>query len=176
MAPLSILIALLLVGGGFLVGLAVGRSAGRSAARRCRELEGELAETRASQARYRNEVATHFDKTSDLLRTMTLHYRSVYEHLADGARTLCPERVTGLGAGDDQALLPAGGEPAAEPAPADAIAARANGGPTEPSVPTGSMGSREIDSRAEAPRGGATPGQADDEALTDPDLPPRTTH
>jgi hypothetical protein len=159
MAP-ELLIAILLVIGGVLVGLAVGRSSGRAAARRCRELEKELAEVQASQTRYRNEVAGHFDKTSDLLRTMTLHYRSVYEHLADGARTLCPERVTGLGAGDDQALLPAGGEPVTEPAQVDPIDARTNGGASaEPS-----------------PARSDTGAELAEEPLADPDLPPRTTH
>jgi len=40
---------------------------------------------------YQAEVVSHFRQTSDLLREMTLQYRSIYQHLAQGAETLCPE-------------------------------------------------------------------------------------
>ena len=38
----------------------------------------------------------YFSGTSDLLRDLTVQYRSVYEHLTRGASTLCPEGFVGL--------------------------------------------------------------------------------
>jgi uncharacterized membrane-anchored protein YhcB (DUF1043 family) len=40
---------------------------------------------------YRAEVTGHFAQTSELLREMTLQYRNIYQHLAEGAEALCPE-------------------------------------------------------------------------------------
>src|SRR6516225_8795243 len=106
MALPSLLLAILVLGGTALAGVLWGRSSARAAAQRCRELEAELAASQAALGQYRSEVAAHFSQTSELLRTMTHQYRTVYEHLAEGARTLCPEQATGLGAGLDRALLP----------------------------------------------------------------------
>jgi len=99
------------VAASLLAGFAAGRFV-NGALRRCRALEAELAETRAELADYRDQVAGHFTKTSDLLRTLTLQYRSVYEHLAEGARALCPDRVTELsqGTGTDPLQLSAARE------------------------------------------------------------------
>ena len=102
--PLLLVVALLLVGGGFLIGLALGRSS-RKLEARVRELEGELADSHASLARYREEVGSHFGKTSDLLRDLTLQYRAVYDHLAEGASSLCPDLSNGLPAGGVERLL-----------------------------------------------------------------------
>ncbi|MCC6639742.1 MAG: DUF1043 family protein [Deltaproteobacteria bacterium] len=108
---------------GALVGLLVGRRNSRDRLR-CRELETELTGARADAARYRDEVATHFSKTSELVRGLTLQYRAVYDHLADGARTLCPERTMELAEGHAALALasesaeaeePAAPEPAREP-------------------------------------------------------------
>jgi hypothetical protein len=94
----------------------VGRLSGGGAARR-RELEDQLASAhedlsglaaelealgerlRAAQeehASYRLSVVDHFSGTSDLLRDLTVQYRSVYEHLTKGASTLCPEGFVGI--------------------------------------------------------------------------------
>jgi uncharacterized membrane-anchored protein YhcB (DUF1043 family) len=102
----SLLFAIVLLGGAFLAGLLLGRSSGRAAAKRCRELEAELRASQAALGQYRSEVAAHFEQTSELLRAMTHQYRAVYEHLAEGARTLCPDQAIGLGAGLEKALLP----------------------------------------------------------------------
>lgn len=104
--PVALLwiVALLLVGGGFLVGLALGRSNSKLEAR-CRELESALEQSQATHAKYREEVGSHFGKTSELLRDLTLQYRAVYEHLAEGAQTLCPDLATGLPAGGVAGLL-----------------------------------------------------------------------
>ena len=106
MALPSLLLAILVLGGTALAGILWGRSSARAAAQRCRELEAELTASQAALSQYRSEVAAHFSQTSELLRAMTHQYRTVYEHLAEGARTLCPEQATGLGAGLDRALLP----------------------------------------------------------------------
>jgi uncharacterized membrane-anchored protein YhcB (DUF1043 family) len=108
---LDVLIALC---AGVLVGILVGRRTSLDRLR-CQELETELASARAGANRYREEVASHFTKTSELVQGLTLQYRTVYDHLAEGARTLCPERMLELSQGDSaQALLAAG---AAEPHP-----------------------------------------------------------
>jgi uncharacterized membrane-anchored protein YhcB (DUF1043 family) len=94
----------------------VGRGTGAGAARR-RELEEQLAAAHGEIARqveelealrdqlraareeheaYRLSVVDHFSGTSDLLRDLTVQYRSVYEHLTKGASLLCPEGFVGL--------------------------------------------------------------------------------
>lgn len=45
---------------------------------------------------YRTHVTQHFTQTADLLQTLTLNYRTVYEHLAAGAETLCNGQVKTL--------------------------------------------------------------------------------
>jgi uncharacterized membrane-anchored protein YhcB (DUF1043 family) len=131
--PLPYLVlAILVLAGAALAGLFVGRSSARAAAERCRELEGELAASQAAHRSYRSEVAEHFTQTSELLRAMTHQYRAVYEHLAEGARTLCPENATTLGAGLDRALLPGEAREAEAHAAPPAITPqedRANGTP-----------------------------------------------
>jgi len=118
---LLVVVGVLLVGGGFLIGLALGRSSNK-AERRVRALEGELATARAEHAAYRADVGAHFGRSSELFRDLTLQYRTVYEHLADGARTLCPEKTDVLPAGGPEALL-AG--TAGAPSPAATAAAGA---------------------------------------------------
>ena len=94
----------------------VGRVTGGGAKRR-RELEEQLANAHEELSRlaaeaedlleqlrmareeheaYRLNVVEHFSGTSDLLRDLTVQYRSVYEHLTKGASTLCPEGFVGL--------------------------------------------------------------------------------
>ena len=120
---LDILIAL---AAGALLGIVVGRRASLDRLR-CQELEAELSRVREGATRYREDVAEHFTKTSELVKGLTLQYRTVYDHLAEGARTLCPERVIELSQGDSaRALVGRGPEPAdeeAEPAPGAEIAA-----------------------------------------------------
>ena len=94
----------------------IGRVTGKGAIRR-RELEEQLANAheelaglaaevenlleqlrmaREEHEAYRLSVVDHFAGTSDLLRDLTVQYRSVYEHLTKGASTLCPEGFVGL--------------------------------------------------------------------------------
>ena len=95
---------------GALVGLLIGRRNSRDGLW-CQELEAELAGVREGAARYREEVATHFSKTSELVRGLTLQYRAVYDHLADGARTLCPEGTIEIAASLAEAALPVAAGP-----------------------------------------------------------------
>ena len=59
-------------------------------------LRNELDAGRKEYDEYRLNVVDHFSGTSDLLRDLTVQYRSVYEHLTQGASTLCPEGFVGL--------------------------------------------------------------------------------
>jgi uncharacterized membrane-anchored protein YhcB (DUF1043 family) len=99
----------LLIGLG--AGLYLGRNTGKMASR-VHELESQVeglrkahelalaeSEARKEEIRrrreeleeYRGQVVDHFAGASDLLRELTLHYRAVYGHLAEGAQNLCPE-------------------------------------------------------------------------------------
>ncbi len=141
LAPL--LLAILVLGGAALAGVLVGRSSSRAAAKRCRELEAELAASQEAFGKYRSEVGAHFGQTSELLRAMTHHYRAVYEHLAEGARTLCPDQATSLGAGLDRALLPEEAQRAGEDTARPALAPREEG-PNGP-PPTTAIESDELE-------------------------------
>jgi uncharacterized membrane-anchored protein YhcB (DUF1043 family) len=91
------------VGGGlFLLGLLLGLLAGRGGRgprARVRALEAELAQVTERLASYRDQVEKHFVQTSDLFGDLTRQYTAVWDHLAEGARELCPDRVPGLGRG-----------------------------------------------------------------------------
>lgn len=106
-----------------LAGILVGRRYSRDRLR-CQELESQLEGAKADAARYRENVAAHFTQTSELVHRLTLQYRAVYDHLAEGARTLCPDRMLELSHGDSaEALLSAGTDRAAAgEAPATAAA------------------------------------------------------
>src|SRR5690625_7534129 len=56
---------------------------------------------RQEQQHYRDQVSAHFQRTAELVNELTSNYRAVHNHLAQGARDLCPE------AGDALAHLPA---------------------------------------------------------------------
>ncbi len=75
---------------------------------RIRELERQLDASRDEFDAYREQVSGHFTDTSKHLRDLALQYRTVYEHLADGARTLCPDSAVRIEAqGLAKELLPA---------------------------------------------------------------------
>ena len=78
----------------FVIGLLAGALAARlvlPSRRRIRELSAALDEARNELAAYRASVSDHFEKTSELVATMTASYKAVYDHLAVGARTLCQD-------------------------------------------------------------------------------------
>lgn len=97
---------------GVFVGVLIARAGSRRVAARARHLEEQLRTSEAEHARYRGQVSEHFGETSRRLRDLTLQYKSVYEHLADGARTLCPEGSIEIAASLAEAALPiAAGHP-----------------------------------------------------------------
>jgi uncharacterized membrane-anchored protein YhcB (DUF1043 family) len=93
---------------GFVLGRGTGANAGK-----LRALESELdaeqkahLRTRSETETYRKQVTDHFAETSERLHDLTLQYRSVYEHLANGARDLCPEGFAKLEGGLGLDALP----------------------------------------------------------------------
>jgi len=86
------------VGVGYLLFMAVERrkTGGKTAA----EIHAELQE-------YREHVQEHFTKTSDLFQSLTVQYRELYDHLANGAQDLCePAPGTPMLGISDKGLLP----------------------------------------------------------------------
>jgi len=83
---------------GVVVGLLAARG-GEGARAQARRLEEELAEARERLAGYEDQVAKHFAQTSELFEDLTRQYTAVWDHLAEGSRELCAERVPALGRG-----------------------------------------------------------------------------
>ena len=96
---------------GVLVGMLFARAGSRREAARARELEDQLIRSESDHLQYRGQVSEHFTETSRRLRDLTLQYKSVYEHLADGARTLCPEGTIEIAASLAEAALPVAAGP-----------------------------------------------------------------
>jgi uncharacterized membrane-anchored protein YhcB (DUF1043 family) len=109
-----LLLTFLALGFGVVAGWIGGRRTNQVRAR-LRNLEAELEASRAELEIYRERVVEHFSRTSDLLQNLTLQYREVYTHLAEGARALCPENTPALEEGLEAALLAAESELAATP-------------------------------------------------------------
>ena len=107
----------------FLGGLGLAAFGARQNAARLREAERALDATREELEQYRHRVAEHFDGTSKLLHDLTLQYRAVYEHLAEGAQSLCPEGSNLLAPSLAQAALPEAAKEATGIAPSDEAAA-----------------------------------------------------
>lgn len=92
---------------GLVLGVVLGRSRSRGDANRVLELEEKLRVAESDHATYRSQVSGHFVETSRRLHDLTLQYKSVYEHLADGARSLCPEGAVAIAPSLAEAALPA---------------------------------------------------------------------
>jgi uncharacterized membrane-anchored protein YhcB (DUF1043 family) len=99
---MQIAIASGLLVGGVLLGLILARG-GKGARARARRLEKELRQAQELLASYQDQVAKHFVQSSDLFEDLTRQYTAVWDHLAQGARDLCAERVAALGRGFDDA-------------------------------------------------------------------------
>lgn len=78
------------------IGIGLGVSIGRRGDQRVRALEAELGRAREERARYEDQVAQHFGRTASLFRDLTQQYGTLWQHLATGARDLCPERLASL--------------------------------------------------------------------------------
>ncbi len=61
--------------------------------KRSEALAQELEKLKAETARYRGEVAEHFERTSELVQDMTSSYKKVYEHLASSSAKLCGDAI-----------------------------------------------------------------------------------
>jgi len=85
----------------------------QEALHRCQQ---ELLSSQEETRQYRTQVMQHFTQTADLLQSLTLNYRAVYEHLAAGAATLCDGQVTSLTAETlrERLLAPPSEAPTAE--------------------------------------------------------------
>ncbi len=68
--------------------------------------EADIEAGREKHDRYRGKVSDHFAGTSERLRDLTLQYREVYNHLAEGAGELCPEGFEKLEGGLGLDALP----------------------------------------------------------------------
>lgn len=78
---------------GLVAGSVLNRQLGSSGAGllRSREAQRQLDAMRQEQQHYRDQVTGHFQRTAELVNELTANYRAVHNHLAQGARDLCPE-------------------------------------------------------------------------------------
>lgn len=77
---------------GAVVGLLIGYFTGRRTApgsEVARELEQKIETLESTRDRFEQRVNTHFADTASALNALTDNYRSVYEHIANGATELC---------------------------------------------------------------------------------------
>lgn len=77
---------------GFLVGFLVAYF-GVYKRRKVAKLQSELLEQKTRLAAYREQVDAHFVETSTKFQGLTEQYRALYEHLAEGAQSLCTDRL-----------------------------------------------------------------------------------
>jgi hypothetical protein len=61
---------------------------------RIRDLEEQLHDLGEEHENYKNTVHSHFNNSAQLLNKLTDSYREVYLHMADGARSLCPDYIS----------------------------------------------------------------------------------
>lgn len=71
---------------------------------RVQQLESQLQQLSDEYENYKKEVHGHFSDSAILVGKLTESYREVYQHLAQGARSLCPDyiatQMTQLGSPD----------------------------------------------------------------------------
>lgn len=77
--------------GGLVIGLVVMQRLGKQ---REDDLKREIRHQQTQFQHYQGQVDSHFVKTAELLQVMSNHTRSLYEHLANGARLLCGNSQT----------------------------------------------------------------------------------
>jgi uncharacterized membrane-anchored protein YhcB (DUF1043 family) len=123
--------AVIALGAGVLAALAfvIGRRTSAQVAQ-IKELAGALESARVETTEaqealdsYRGRVTSHFTETSEKLHDLTLHYRTVYDHLAKGASELCPDGFEQLdgGLGIDSLPLVLETDTGIDPQPAAAL-------------------------------------------------------
>lgn len=69
-----------------------GRQHDKEAADELVKIKNELASIKDEYQIYRNNVGHHFSKTAELVHSMTKSYHSIYQHLAEGAQSLCDDQ------------------------------------------------------------------------------------
>jgi uncharacterized membrane-anchored protein YhcB (DUF1043 family) len=77
---------------GLVIGIAAGFFFGQLDGfkrRQREELQSKLESTQKELIDYKQEVTSHFVKTSTLVNNLTESYKAVHEHLAGGAKVLC---------------------------------------------------------------------------------------
>jgi len=57
-------------------------------------LEQQLQTLTNEHENYKNNVHAHFSSSAQLLNRLTESYKDVYVHMADGARSLCPDYIS----------------------------------------------------------------------------------
>ena len=88
---IALVLVVVAIGAGFFFGRMT-----NSAVRNSKRLDADLKQVQSELADYKQEVSHHFEKTAELVNTMTASYRAVYEHLATGAQNLCKEQASKL--------------------------------------------------------------------------------
>ena len=86
-----IIAGLLLTAIAFLAGWYAGKHSAQPSSSREAELEESLSILEEKHAQYQQDVNQHFSETARLVGQLTQNYRSVYEHLSEGASTLCDQ-------------------------------------------------------------------------------------
>lgn len=61
---------------------------------RVQALEEQLQALSEEHENYKSNVHNHFNSSAQLLGRLTESYRDVFLHVADGARTLCPDYIS----------------------------------------------------------------------------------
>lgn len=79
---------------GIVCGAAVAFLMSGNGRRHTSELQQKLDQLQQEFDSYQDQVGQHFQKTSELVQTMTDSYRNVYEHLASGSEVLCQDPVS----------------------------------------------------------------------------------
>jgi uncharacterized membrane-anchored protein YhcB (DUF1043 family) len=72
-----------------------------------RDLEEQLQILSEEHENYKSTVHNHFNSSAQLLGRLTESYRDVFLHMAEGARTLCPDYISSQMSltGDTKSLL-----------------------------------------------------------------------
>ena len=82
MDPNLLIVASVALAGGLLIGFLIGNLKSKSAGTRAHDAEAEL-------EAYRKQVNEHFGETAEHFQALGQQYKSLYEHLASGADSLC---------------------------------------------------------------------------------------
>lgn len=92
LTSVTLLIAGLLVAAvAFLGGWILGQRGVTTDDSRENELEETISMLKHKHEQYQHSVSTHFAQTAELVGQLTQDYRKVYEHLSEGAATLCDQ-------------------------------------------------------------------------------------